>query len=218
MLLAGALPQVLAATLCLAAAPEETSRTVPAVAPGGAPRLGPLPPLVRQLPWNSPALVPHPSGCHLPLATAGRDLRAAEAGAAGYAARWQASRLRPTADRPEIAWPSALLPRALWLTAATPPARVASADGGRAAATGGQIGPDAVRSNPATDPAWQETEKRILGVPAELHEKSAPLVRLTIPDPFEDTTALRLRQPPPDTDPPAPSYELPPRPPMPVKK
>jgi hypothetical protein len=148
----------------------------------------------------------------LPAATAGGEVRSGEAG------RQHAIRLRPTADRPELAWQLPPVPAPPWLAPSGPPAYAVSPDVGRAAAMAREVGPDAARPLPATDPTWDAAEKRTLATAAELRQKSAPFVRLAIPDPQESTTAIRLKQPLPDADPPAHSFELPPQPPMPVKK
>jgi hypothetical protein len=165
--------------------------------------------LVEQHPWTSAALLPQLSRSHLPPATAGGETRPGEAA-------WQRPmRLRPTADRPEVAWRAELFPQAPWLVPSAPPVYVASPNAGRAAAAWREVGSDAARPEPDTDPTRDQVQARTLAPPAELRQKPAPFVRLAIPDPFENVTAVRLDQPPVDADPPAASLDLPSRPPLP---
>jgi hypothetical protein len=181
----------------------------PAVAPDGVRPLPPLPPLAQELPWTSAALLPQLSRSHLPPATAGGETRP------GAAARQQPMRLRPTADRPEVAWQAEFFPRAPWLVPSAPPVYAASPDAARTAAAWREVGPDAARPEPNTDPTWDQVQARTLATPAELRQKPAPFVRLAIPDPFENIAALRLSNPPVDAEGPTACFDLPSRPPLP---
>ena len=111
---------------------------------------------------------------------------------------------------------SELFPQAPWLAPSAPPAFVASPNAARAAAAWREVGVDTARPEPASDPTWDQVQARTLATPAELRQKPAPFVRLAIPDPFENITAVRLEHPPPDADPPAASLDLPSRPPLPI--
>jgi hypothetical protein len=180
-----------------------------AVAPDGVRPLPPLPPLVEQHAWTSRALLPQLSRSHLPPATAGGETRP------GEAARQRPMRLRPTADRPEVAWRAQLFPQAPWLVPSAPPVYAASPDAARAAAAWREVGSDAARPEPDTDPTWDQVRARTLATPAELRQKPAPFVRLAIPDPFENITAVRLSNPPVDAEEPTACFDLPARPPLP---
>lgn len=75
--------------------------------------------------------------------------------------------------------------------------------------------PDSARARMSTDPTLDASLARLLTAAPQARKTPAPFVRLSIPDPFENLTPLELRQPPPDTDPPAPAPSLAKRPTLP---
>jgi len=64
------------------------------------------------------------------------------------------------------------------------------------------------------DPTSAPVQQAILARIPTFRESYASFVRLAIPDPFESIAAVKLRQPPPDDDPPVSSPGLPARPPL----
>ena len=84
------------------------------------------------------------------------------------------------------------------------------------------MGADRAPADVLTDPTLGESRRSSLAVAPKLRQTAAPFVELTIPDPFEVVNAIRMRNQPPDTDPPAspsapPAPKLP-EPPPPARK
>jgi hypothetical protein len=131
-------------------------------------------------------------------------------------ARLQPMPTRPATDRPPLAWDLGSLPSRLYLTPAGPPSYAPPPDPARLVAPWREIGPDADRPTPATDPVLHSARGIALAGIPELKQKPAPFLRIGLPDPAEQAIPLRLKEPPPDKDGPAASFDLPPKPFLPV--
>ena len=70
--------------------------------------------------------------------------------------------------------------------------------------------PDLARPNNMSDPVEDAVRKEILAKTPEQHQKPAPFLSLSIPDPLEIPKTVGLREAPLDSDP--PSASIPPRP------
>ena len=70
--------------------------------------------------------------------------------------------------------------------------------------------PDPARADVEADPTLDESRRGLLAVAPQLRQAAVPFLRLVIPDPFHLAVSLRMRQHPPDGDPPAYSPDVPP--------
>ncbi len=175
----------------------------------------PLPPLApfaaAPQPWPSTMLRVEPGRWYLPPAVIGREARPAEA------ARQQAIRLRPSADRPLLAGPAGPPLAAPYLVPAGSLAYAASPDVTRLTPPWRNVTPDPSRPETASDPALEAARRRLLAALPELRQKPGPFLRLTIPNPQETLTEVRFAKPQPDADAPVSDNRLPPRPTLPVQ-
>ncbi len=69
----------------------------------------------------------------------------------------------------------------------------------------------------SSDPTGDGSRRAAMTILSVLRDQPAPFLRLTIPNPFENAQAVRVRTPIPDADEPAASSSRPPLPPFPVK-
>ena len=174
-------------------------------------RLTPLPPLAAAQAWPTSMLGAVPGRSYLPSAVFTTDPRRAEA------AKQHAIGLRATFDRPVVAWDTGLAPQSPYLTPAGPLAYTPSTDSAALVPALRATSADQERAVPAADPAMEASRGKLLSTVPEMRCRPAPFLKLSIPDPAESLVPIRLTKPPPDIDPPAASYQLPPKPPLPTE-
>lgn len=129
----------------------------------------------------------------------------------------QATRLRPTADYPPLAWdtdPFSPRPPSMPITAR---AYGLSPDPAQSPMLSAAFLPLPDRPALAGDPTWSHSAESAIARRVELDHKAAPFLRLTIPDPYELIALVQLRKTPPDADPPSQAPGLPSRFTFPVK-
>ena len=171
-----------------------------------------LPPFAAApAPSRSSTLVPAPLGWWLPPAEVRSQPRGLLAG------EQSAPRVRPAADVPPLAADSA---RSTPQPARLPAGPLASGPSPDPAAvpvmpTRGVPGPD--RPGASSDPTEESSRQSVLAAPQAFRRKLAPFLRLVIPNPFETTDAIELRQAPPDNAPPISATALPSKPTLPAK-
>ena len=77
---------------------------------------------------------------------------------------------------------------------------------------------DPARPNVWDDITAEESRRVLLSDVDPFRVKASPFLRLVIPEPFEAIRAVQLRSPPPDTEGPDGTGEMPPRPKLPTQK
>jgi hypothetical protein len=123
-------------------------------------------------------------------------------------------RLRPSAEMPAFAFAADDQPPERRILPAGPPARVPAADSSEATLPP-DLAIDADRPGPQNDQTEDRTRQTVLDRPPLLRQSSSPFLRLTIPDPYENVTPVRMRQFPPDDHAPVTPGDLPPKPKLP---
>ncbi|HUU09354.1 MAG TPA: hypothetical protein VM431_02305 [Phycisphaerae bacterium] len=133
------------------------------------------------------------------------------------AARQQAVPVRPDADVPALAdaSPSGVPARPLLPAGSLAWAESPDAGRMRGLPSEGLPNPDAI--DPAGDRTLDRSWRAVLVPVSGSRRDPAPVLRLVIPDPFELEAAVRMAQPPPDTDAPVFVPDTPARPTLPVK-
>lgn len=171
-----------------------------------------LPPFAASpRPWPTSMLGTQSGRWYLPPAVIGRQPRPAET------AQQQALRLRPTPDRPGVAGPAGPLLVTPYLVPSGPLAYAASPEVVRWTPPWRAATPDPGRPDATSDPAQELAYRRLLMAQPPWRQKPAAFLRLTIPDPLETVTEIRLAKPSPDADGPARDDGLPPKPTLPVQ-
>lgn len=125
--------------------------------------------------------------------------------------------MRPDADVPALAdaSPSGVPARPLLPAGSLAWAESPDAGRMRGLPSEGLPNPDAI--DPAGDRTLDRSWRAVLVPVSGSRRDPAPVLRLVIPDPFELEAAVRMAQPPPDTDAPVFVPDTPARPTLPVK-
>ena len=172
-----------------------------------APQPCPQPLAPAPQPWASATLLPVPRQDYLPAP------RGAMVRRRGDAAVLKPPFLRRISEQADLAWDSdALRPRPV-LRPSRPPARVAPKS---VLDPWASTGPDGARATADNDPTLDQSRRAALAGVPRLRHKTAPFLRVTIPDPFALAETIRLGVPPDDDDPPAPPPDVPPAPKLPL--
>ena len=122
----------------------------------------------------------------------------------------------PLADRPPLATCTRPLTKAPVPMGVGPLVQEDSPDINRLPQIRLYLNPYTRRADPADDPTRGPTQRVLFSAVPTGRTESAPYHRLAIPDPFEQVNAVRLREQPPDADPPTRDRQLPDLPDMPV--
>jgi len=171
----------------------------------------PLAPLAAPVPWPSSTIVPVPKGSWLPPAEIPAGPRLAAAADPPPLRSRRAADLPPLAD---VAGPPAPAARKLDVA---PLVAAPAPDINVLPILPTRLGFQSERMAAFADPTRDQSREAAVAAEPPYRQSLAPFVKLTIPDPFQLQNEIRLRQSPPDNEPPVTSKSRPPKPVLPTK-